>query len=91
LNEDPKVVTILHDALKKGWLSRSEQATAPLCMSPRPFCGIHVRREFLGDMDGARWVSPAPVKEAKKRTGIEADTDLIEFALVKRRARRHLP
>jgi hypothetical protein len=26
-------------------------------------------------------VSPALVKEAKKRTGIEADTDLIEFAL----------
>ncbi|KSV92895.1 hypothetical protein N184_22360 [Sinorhizobium sp. GL28] len=27
------------------------------------------------------WISPALVEQAKKQTGIETDTDLIEFAL----------
>jgi len=38
---------------------------------------------LLGEKDGriAGRVSPALVRQAKRQTGIETDTDLIEFAL----------
>ena len=45
-------------------LNRAEQTTAPICMNPGLFCVVHVRREFLGHMHGARGILPIRPKHA---------------------------
>ena len=48
-------------------LGRSEQTTAPFCISPGLFCGGHVWRELLGNMHGTCGILPVRPQHALER------------------------
>lgn len=66
--------------------SRQERATSGLVVSKERFEAVMLAAEQSGLLSGkdsriGGRVSPALVRQAKRQTGIETDTDLIEFAL----------